>query len=82
MKNIIAVLMLALIAGCAQGQFRATTKAAAVDVSTLRATDITIDECRDEGAHVEIKPKQFITPSQLGDFIASGAAIMCGLPAP
>ena len=82
MKNIIAVLTLALIAGCAQGQFKATTKGAAVDVSTLRATNITINECRDEKSRIQIQPKQFITPGQLGDFIARGAAIMCGLPAP
>ena len=80
--KLLAVFLALALAGCAQGQFKATTKAAAVDVSTLRATDITIDECRDEGARVQIQPKQFITPGQLGDFIASGAAIMCGLPAP
>ncbi len=82
MKTAIVLSMLLTLSACAQGQYSVRHKQTAVDVSTLRATDITVrDECTQPNAPpaIEVKPKQFVTPGQLGDFLAQGAAIMCGV---
>ena len=64
-----------------QGHLQAQAGAAKVDVSTLRATDVTIKECgpEDSGQVVELRPKQLVSADQLAGVITSAAAIMCGL---
>lgn len=80
--KLFAVLTLALLVGCAQGQFSVKHKDTVVDVSTLRATDITIrDECTQAGAPaaVEVKPRSVLDISQASEAITQVAALLCGL---
>lgn len=83
MRKLLLIALFSL-SGCGivqQGHLQAQAGAARVDVSTLRATDVTIKECgpEDSGQVVELRPKQLVSADKLAGVITGAAALLCGL---